>query len=86
MVVIRYVGTWRRGTVEPRRIWMPGEAKDVPPDVARRLLEDPNFVKVEGAKPEQRAPSKEKRYRCTICGATYTTRSALNRHIRTKHG
>ena len=52
MVVVKYVGKGRRGTMEPKRIWAPGEQKTVSSRVAKILLEDLDFVKVEPPKPK----------------------------------
>jgi len=57
MVRVKYVGVGRRGTIEPRRIWAPGEIKELSPAVAKTLLQDPDFVEV---KPKQKAEPVEK--------------------------
>ena len=62
MVAIKYIGPGRYGTAEPKKIWAPGEVKDVPPEAADVLLQDPYFVKVPksevAAEPKPSAESK----------------------------
>jgi len=43
-VAVKYVGISRRGTVEPPRIWGPGEVKEVSKEVADELTRDPLFI------------------------------------------
>ena len=62
MVVIKYVGKGRKGTMEPKRIWAPEEIKNVPTRVAKILLEAPDFVKVEPPKPKPK-PKKPRKPR-----------------------
>ena len=43
---IRYHGVRRKGTTNPRKIWVPSETLEVPDDVAEELLRDPEFKTV----------------------------------------
>ena len=51
MRVVKYVGEGRYGTIEPKRIWTPGETKEVSNETAKELLKDPYFIEV---KPKQK--------------------------------
>ena len=44
MKKIKYIGTRRKGTEAPRRVWSPGEELLVEDEVAEALLEDSEFV------------------------------------------
>jgi len=40
---VKFTGVRPRGTLRPRRMWLPGEVVKVENDVARELLESPGF-------------------------------------------
>ena len=49
---VRYNGLRPMGTLTPRRMWRPGEVLEVDDDVAKELVENPDFKLV--VKPRSR--------------------------------
>jgi len=47
---IKYTGLRRKGTMTPRRIWIPGETLEVPDSIAEELILDPEFSQVKPRK------------------------------------
>lgn len=50
MKKVRYTGLRRRGTLQPRRMWIPGEILEVEEEVAEELIKSPDFTLVKSKK------------------------------------
>jgi len=46
MKKVKFGGLRPKGTLNPRRLWRPGEAVEVEDDIAEALLRDPEFRQV----------------------------------------
>jgi len=46
MKKVKFGGLMPKGTLNPRRLWRPGEAVEVEDDIAEALLRDPEFRQV----------------------------------------
>ena len=53
---IRFKGARRKGTLNPRRLWAPGEVLKLDDDIADELVKDPEFQLV---KPKKRKKAKD---------------------------
>jgi len=47
---VKYTGLRPMGTLSPRRMWRPGEVLKVDDDIAKELVEGPNFSLVKKAR------------------------------------
>jgi hypothetical protein len=57
MKKVRFGGLRPRGTLNPRRLWRPGEVVEVSDDEAEALLRDPEFQRVESKTSRRRTKS-----------------------------
>ncbi|MFW6109786.1 MAG: hypothetical protein ACOC6N_04980 [archaeon] len=55
MKKIRYVGKRLKGTLNPRRIWSPGETLELSDTIAVQLVKDPEFIEVIARRRKKRA-------------------------------
>lgn len=49
-VTVKFVGIRPKGTLNPRRMWRPGDREKVEPSVAEELLKKSGFVKIRSRK------------------------------------